>query len=112
MSKFQRNVFLYFLVLASSLAYANDFTEHNRKIAYMRETGSGPDQKHAALKLNNIEALEAGCFEDVILLDVSSADGKAMLGKLMALYQSQASIKAITFSMDEEGDCRLTGLEQ
>jgi hypothetical protein len=92
-------------------AAAETFTEQNRKVTYLRDTGSGPDQKHAAIKLDNLDSLAAGCFEDILILDVSTEAGKKTHAQLKGLLESKATVKSITFSKDEEGDCRLESLQ-
>lgn len=91
-------------------AFAETFTEQNRKISYLRDSGSGPDQKHAAIKLDNVDSLAAGCFEDILILDISTDAGKKTYKTLQGLMDSKTSVKTITFSKDEEGDCRLESL--
>lgn len=101
-------------LLAVSLAnqaFAETFTEQNRKVSYLRDTGSGPDQKHAAIKLDNVDSLAAACFEDILILDVSTASGKKTHAQLKTLLDSKALLKSITFSKDEEGDCRLESIQ-
>lgn len=93
-------------------ALAETYTESNRKVIYMRESGSGPEQKHAAIKLDNLDSLSAGCFEDILILDVSTAAGKQTYKELQAVFKSKAPLKTITFSKDEEGDCRLESFQK
>lgn len=100
--------------LAASLALsavAESFTEQNRKVTYLKDTGSGPDQKHAAIKLDNVDSLAAGCFEDILILDVSTEAGKKTYAQLKTLLDSKSPLKSITFNKDEEGDCRLESLQ-
>jgi len=92
-------------------AVAETFTEQNRKVTYLRDTGSGPDQKHAAIKLDNVDSLAAGCFEDILILDVSTDGGKKIHAQLKSLLDSKTPLKSITFSKDEEGDCRLESIQ-
>lgn len=101
------------LVIASlSLsAAAESFTEQGRKVIYLRDSGSGPDQKHAAVKLDNVDSLAAGCFEDILILDVSADSGKKTYKALQALLDSKTPLKSIVFSKDEEGDCRLESFQ-
>lgn len=92
-------------------AQAETFTEQNRKVTYLRDSGSGPDQKYAAIKLDNVDSLAAGCFEDILILDVSTDGGKKIHGELKALLKSKTPLKSVTFSKDEEGDCRLVSIQ-
>lgn len=92
-------------------AAAETFTEQNRKVSYLRDTGSGPDQKHAAIKLDNVDSLAAGCFEDILILDVSTDSGKKTHAQLKALLDSKTPMKSVTFNKDEEGDCHLQAIQ-
>jgi len=92
-------------------AVAETFTEQNRKVTYLRDTGSGPDQKHAAIKLDNVDSLAAGCFEDILILDITTEGGKKVYAQLKTLMEGKTSLKSITFNKDEEGDCRLEAIQ-
>lgn len=94
------------LLMSAQAVLAETFTEQNRKIAYLRESGSGPEQKHAAIKLDNVDSLAASCFEDILILDVSTEAGKKTYRELLALRDGKTTLKSLTFSKDDEGDCR------
>lgn len=94
------------LSLSTQAVLAETFTEQNRKITYLRESGSGPEQKHAAIKLDNVASLVAACFEDILILDVSTDAGKKTYRELQGLRDSKTPLKSLTFSKDEDGDCR------
>jgi len=100
------------MVFLAVEAQAESFTEQNRKVIYLRESGSGPEQKHAAMKLDNVASLAAGCFEDILILDISSETGKKTYRELQGLLDSKAVLKTISFSKDEEGDCRLESYQK
>ena len=112
MKKVTAPVIFLFLASIGLVAHADNFTESNRKIAYLKETGSGAEGKSAAIKLDTTETMSAQCFEDIIIFDASTETGKKTMATLSAALKSKTALKTITFSKNEEGDCVLIGVEK
>jgi hypothetical protein len=93
--------------LSTGQAWGQNYEEQGRKIIYLRETGSGIESKYAAIKLDNPNTLEAGCFEDILILDASTPEGKAKYQELESLQAAGTALSSITYTRDEEGDCHL-----
>lgn len=100
------------LAVVSVAVQAGGFTENNVKISFLKETGSGADGKSAAIKLENSEAMSVRCFEDIIIFDASTADGKKTYTGLLAVFKSKKPLKSISFIKDDEGDCKLDKFEK
>ena len=96
----------------SAPLHAAEFTEKGQKIALLRDSGSGEDKKSAAIKLDTAESLAAQCIEDIIIFDAKTDAGKKIYQELAAIQKSKAPLKSITFTKDEEGDCKLVKFEK
>jgi len=89
-------------------ALAEPYVESNQKIAYLKDTGFGPEEQHGAVKLDTYDTLEAACLWDIILFDPSTAEGKQAMSDLNAALSSNATLKSISFTKDPEtADCLL-----
>ncbi len=91
---------------------AGNFTESNVKISFLKDTGSGSDSKSAAIKLENAETMAARCFEDIIVFDATTPAGKKTYSDLLAVFKSKKPLKSISYTRDDEGECKLDKFEK